>query len=167
MRAEQPKPSVSKSTQPVVPLCLWQVSTSFQIDVFSWFYLCHHLHLYFRVVDLYSLPSSNMERSHAPGGFNVKQSEDDAGGVAWKYFRDNRWEVKNENDGDYWEEIDRAHQMSEELIKGWSKSCQRVNMPPGQAKIKVKMQMKSDWEVKSIEIIKCVYKIKMRGVVLW
>ena len=41
-----------------------------------------------------------MEWPHAPGGFNVKQSEDDAGGVAGKYFQDNRWEVINENDGD-------------------------------------------------------------------
>ena len=41
-----------------------------------------------------------MERSHAPEAFNEKQSEDDAGGVAGKYFQDNRWEVINENDGD-------------------------------------------------------------------
>ena len=41
-----------------------------------------------------------MERPHAPRGFNVKQSEDDAGGVAGKYFQDNRWEAINENDGD-------------------------------------------------------------------
>ena len=30
----------------------------------------------------------------------MKQSEDDAGGVAGKYFQDNRWEMINENDGD-------------------------------------------------------------------
>ena len=41
-----------------------------------------------------------MERPHAPGGFNVKQSEDDAGGVAGKYFQDNRWEVINDKNGD-------------------------------------------------------------------
>ena len=30
----------------------------------------------------------------------MKQSEDDAGGVAGKYFQDNRWEMINDKNGD-------------------------------------------------------------------